>query len=850
MLRLAWKTVRHNPKRLILTTVAIILATSFVSGTFVLTHTVQGSFDSMFSEIYGKSDIQVVPNDDNSKTAGFGLTVPSFDEAWVQRVAAVPGVAEVAPSTNGIVQMLNKQGVPVGQGAPVITLNWNQPPDLDNVTMTEGTYPTANDQIVLDVGGAKKAGYSIGDTVTVQRFGEADPFTFTLVGTATFGASNALNGATLAWFTYDEAQVIARQEGKVASISVGIADGYKVADVQAAIQQILPSDIVAKQSRDLIKESSKQVADTLNVINTFILAFALIAVFVGALLITNTFQTIVTQRTRELGLLRAIAASPRQVLTMILLEAVIVGLVGSVVGIGLGYALGGAAKLFLTAVAGIGANLGALTLPWPSVIWGLATGLGTTVVAAVFPAIHASEVSPMEALRDEANRKRKGLRRRTMLGAAFLLTSAVATALGFVTDVWNSAAWVGVGGALALIGTILIAAGLVAPLARWLRAPFGKVFGLNGRIAMNNAQREPRRTANTAGALMIGVLLLALLTTVSTSITSLAKKSLEGSSAASFIVGGDFTTDPGAPISDKDIAAMRAVKGVTDVHFRGSDTALIDGEPQSINAIDAQSAEGAYEYKVEPSFSHLTDGHIYVSSSVLAGGHKMGDTITIEGVDATRNFVISGTYLVEGDPGSDYWITFDDARTLHKGLAATSAWVAISDTADVATVQTALKEALAGDSRIQVSTIDDYTKKINQVFNQVLAMMSAMLSMALFIAVFGVANTLFLSVTERTREIGLIRAVGVKRSGIWAMITLESVFVSLLGAILGLVLGVVFGVALVQSFDIFREFGITIPWTHLIVYTILAVVAGIIAAIWPSWKASRLNILDAIATGE
>ncbi|HEX7589854.1 MAG TPA: FtsX-like permease family protein, partial [Demequinaceae bacterium] len=353
---------------------------------------------------------------------------------------------------------------------------------------------------------------------------------------------------------------------------------------------------------------------------------------------------------------------------------------------------------------------------------------------------------------------------------------------------------------------------------------------------------------NTAGALMIGVLLLALLTTVSTSITSLAKKSLEGSSSATFIVGGDFTTDPLAPISDKDIAAMRAVKGVTDVHFYGSDTALIDGDPQMIVAIDAQSAEGAYEYKVEPSFSQLADGHVYVSPGVLAAGKKLGDTVTIEGVDATRDFVISGTYLQEGDPS--YWITFDDARILHKGLAATNSWVAISDTADVAKVQTALKEALAGNNRIQVSTIDDYTKKINQLFNQVLAMMSAMLSMALFIAVFGVANTLFLSVTERTREIGLIRAVGVKRSGIWAMITLESVFVSLLGAILGLVLGVVFGVALVQSFDIFREFGITIPWIQLIVYTILAVIAGIIAAIWPSWKASRLNILDAIATGE
>ncbi len=848
MLRLAWKTVRHNPKRLILTMFAIVLATSFVSGTFVLTNTVQGSFDTMFAEIYGKTDIQVVPNKDEAATAGFSMTVPSFDESWVQKVAAVPGVAEVAPSVNSIVQMLDGEGLPVGQGAPVITVNWNQPPDLDNVTLASGHYPTANNQIVLDSKGADKAGYKIGDTVTIQRYGEADSFAYTLVGTATFGASNALNGATLAWFTYDEAQIIARQEGKVAAISIRVADGYDIAAVRDAIQGELPADMSAKLSSELIEESSKGIADAVNAMNTFILAFALIAVFVGALLITNTFQTIVTQRTKEIGLLRAIAASPRQVLTMILLEAFIIGLVGSGLGILLGYGLGAGAKLLLSAVGGIGDNLGTLTLPWPAIVWGLATGVGTTIVAALLPAIHASEISPMEALRDESTRKRKGLRRRTTLGIAFLVTSATATALAFATDTWNPAAWVGVGGGLALIGTILVAAAIVPPAAQWLRIPFGALFGLNGRIAMNNAQREPRRTANTAGALMIGVLLLSLLTTVSTSITSLAKKTLEGTSSATFIVGGNFTTDPLAPISTKEIAAMRAVDGVTAVHFYGWDNAIVDGTPSDIVGIDAQSADKAYEYNAEPSFSKLDNGEIYVSPAVLAEGKSMGDTITIEGLDETLNFVITGTYLQEGDPS--YWITFEDASKLHHGLAAISAWVATADGANLDTVEADLDAVFAENPRITVSTIDDYTKAINDLFNQILAIMSAMLSMALFIAVFGVANTLLLSVTERTREIGLIRAVGVKRSGIWSMITLESVFVSLLGAVLGLVLGVVFGVALVQSFDIFKDYAITIPWVPLAIYTVLAVIAGIIAALYPAWKASRLNILDAIAIGE
>ena len=847
MLRLAWKTVRHNPKRLILTMIAIVLATSFVSGTFVLTNTVQGSFDTMFSEIYGKTDIQVVPGD-NAETAGFSMTVPSFDESWVERVEAVPGVAEVAPSVNSVAQMLDEEGLPVGQGAPVITLNWNEPPDLDNVVIADGHYPIANDQVVLDTKAADKAGYEIGDTVTLQRYSESDTFTYTLVGTATFGASNALNGATLAWFTYDEAQFIARQEGEVAAISIRVAEGSDIEEVRDAIQAILPADIEAKLSSELIEESSQEIADAVNVMNTFILAFALIAVFVGALLITNTFQTIVTQRTKELGLLRAIAASPRQVLTMILLEALIIGLVGSGLGILLGYGLGGGAKLLLSTFGGIGDNLGTLTLPWPAIVWGLITGVGTTVVAALLPAIHASKISPMEALRDESTRKRRGLRRRTTLGVAVLVTSAAATTLAFATDTWNAAAWVGVGGGLALIGTILVAAAIVPPSARWLRTPFGAMFGLNGRIAMNNAQREPRRTANTAGALMIGVLLLSLLTTVSTSITALAKATLEGTSSATFIVGGNFTTDPLAPIATDEIAAMRAVDGVTAVHFYGWDNAIINGKPADIVGIDAESADDAYEYNAEPSFSELDDGEIFVSPAVLEEGYAMGDTLTIEGLDATLDFVIVGTYLQEGDPS--YWITFDDASTLHSGLAAISTWVATAEGADLETVEADLGDVFADNPRITVSTIDDFTKAVNDLFNQILAVMAAMLSMALFIAIFGVANTLLLSVTERTREIGLIRAVGVKRSGIWSMITLESVFVSLLGAVLGLVLGVVFGVALVQSFDIFQDYGITIPWVALIVYTILAVIAGIIAALYPAWKASRLNILDSIAIGE
>ncbi len=846
MLRLAWKSVKHNPKRLILTVVAVVLATSFVSGTFVLTNTVQNSFNSMFAEIYGPNDIMVQPTQDQDNTApGFAIVVPSFDEAWVDRVAAVPGVESVEPSVNGMAVLIGSDGKPGVMGPPTIVMNWTGA-DTENITVIDGRGPKTNTEIMLDLDAAKRAGYEIGDIVTIERYSESENFKFTLVGVARFGASNALNGASLAFFTYDEAQMLARQEGQVAGIGVVVAEGSDVDTVLADIQALLPSDIEAKLASDVIAENEAQVANVLDVVNTVILAFALVAVFVGALLITNTFMTIVTQRTRELGLLRAIAATPRQIMAMILLEAALVGLVGSILGIALGYGSAALIKALLSTFAGAGSNLGALTLPLPAVIWGLSTGIGTTVVAATLPALHASRISPMEALRDEATRHRKTLRVRTTIGLSLLAAGLLAFVMGFATDVLATAAWVGIGGAFLLVGTILVSAALVSPIATWLQPSFRRVFGINGVIALNNAKREPRRTANTAGALMIGVLLLSLMTTVASSFKYVISEMLTGTTAATFVVGGNFMSDPLAPISDIDLAAIRRVDGVEAVHFYGWDTAEVDGKMVNIVGIDAASAEAAYAYNTEPGFSQLHRGEIYVSPSVLAEGYAMGDTITITGVDGTMDFTITGTYLDESDPS--YWISWEDARQLHHGLAAISAWVAISDTADIETVRTGIENAVADSPRLEVITTDEYSKSLNDAFNQFLAMFSAMLSMAIIIAIFGVANTLFLSVAERTREIGLLRAIGVGRKAVRKMITLESVFMSVIGAVFGLLLGVGVGAGLVMSFDQIKDYGVTIPWMSLIVYTFLAILAGIVAAILPARRASKLNILEAVTT--
>jgi putative ABC transport system permease protein len=847
MLRLAWKTVKHNPKRLILTTIAIVLGTSFVSGTFVLTNAMQNSFDSMFDEIYGNMDIQVVPADDNQATTGFALIVPSFDESWVERIAAVEGVERVSPTVSGTATMMDAEGKPMPMGPPVIVMNWNEPPDLDNVTLVSGHYPQFDNQVVLDLDAAAKAGYEIGDTVTFYRYSEAEPLLYTLVGTAQFGKSNALNGATLAFFTYTESQSIARLEGEVAGVSVKVAEGYDIETVRDSIQGIIASDMEAKLSSESIQEQSADVSSIINMMNTFVLIFAFIAVIVGALLITNTFQTIITQRTKELGLLRAIAATPRQITTMILLEAFIIGVIGSVIGITFGYGMTYVNKYLLSHFAGLASNIGTLSIPLPALTWGFATGIGTTLVAALLPALHASRISPMEALRDEATRARKGLGVRDLIGLAFFVLTGVGVVLAILDPFWPKAAWVGVAAGMALIGTILVSASLVDPIARWLTPGFRRLFRVNGTLAMNNARREPRRTANTMGALIFGVMLLTLMTTVFASIKSVITDTLTGTTSATFIVGGNFMSDPLAPISQGEITAMGEVDNVTTVHFFGWDTVTFDGEAVDIVAIDSKTADAAYVYDAEPDISTLDDGEIFVSPTVLDEGYSLGDTVTLTGADGSLDFTIVGTYLEEGDPG--LWITFHDGTVLHHGLAAMNALIVTTDGADQEAVRSGLEAAVADNPRLEVTSTDEYSAAINSTLDSVLGILTVLLSMALVISIFGVANTLFLSVAERTREIGLLRAVGISRKSVRSMIRLESVFMSLLGAFLGAILGIAAGAGLVMSFDIFGgRSGVTIPWVNLVIFTILAILAGIVAAILPARRASRLNILEAVTT--
>jgi putative ABC transport system permease protein len=629
-------------------------------------------------------------------------------------------------------------------------------------------------------------------------------------------------------------------------ISVRVEDGFDPVAVRDSIREILPSGVRAELSIDVVKEMDEEVASFINVINIFVLVFAFISIIVGALLITNTFQTLVTQRTRELGLLRAIAATPRQIRRMILLEAFIIGLVGSVLGIILGYGLASVIKFIVATVMGFGANIGALTLPPPALIWGFSTGIGTTVVAAMLPAIRAARVSPMEALRDEATLKRKGLATRSFIGVGFFVAASIAAVCAFFPPRWPKAAWVGIAAALALIGTILLVAALIGPLTSWMRPAFARVFGVNGTLAMNNSKREPRRTANTAGALIFSVMLLAMMTTVVSSIKAVVNEMMVGTASATFIVSGDPSTDYFAPITDRELTAIRDIDGVTAVHFYGFDTAEVDGQTVDIVPIDAKTAEATFVYDVEPSFSTLDPGEVFVSPAVLDAGHSMGDRLTFVGVDGELDLVISGTYLQDGDPS--YWISWSDGRILHEGLSPVITWIAIEDGADVEQMRGAIEAALIDNPRLEVATTEEYSKTMNSMLDGVLAALMGLLGMALVIGIFGVANTLFLSVAERTREIGLLRAVGLSRKSIRRIITLESVFMSLLGAFFGFLLGVATGVALVKSFDLFDDVGVTIPWVSLAVYTVIAIIAGILAAIVPARRAANLNILEAVTT--
>lgn len=844
MFRLALKSVRHNPLRLILTAIAVTLGVMLVTSTLTLTNALQSGFTSLFNEIYATTDVIVEADPDQAiDDSGdpFAADEGLFTDADVDTIAAIDGVEAAVGGIQVAGSVLAADFDPTAAipgagagGAPSQIFNWADNADIDRATLVEGRGVEADDEIVLDLDSAPRLGYELGDQVMVAT--ETGVTTYELVGLVRFGEDNSLQGATLTYLSTATAKELTGSDTYVQVTVLG-TEGTDLDDLATRIGEVVPEGARAITGEAKAQEQTESLGDLITYIDIFTIAFALIALFVGSFIIVNTFRIIVTQRTREFGLMRAIGVKGSQVRSMILLEALIVALIAGTAGVGVGYVTALAMSAIAEAFAG--EIFGTIVLPLDAIVASYGLAITITIISALLPAIHASRISPMEALRESATESKKPLTLRNIVGAAMSLLAIASIVIGLTVSVPRPYIWVAAGAAVLIIGVTLLAAQVLVPLAYGLKDFLTRVFGVNGKLAANNIKREPRRSANTAAALMIGVMLLALVATFTESLKSVVTAQFS-QTEADFFVLSNGTVPQGAVdvLAEQDGVEAISRLGVTDV--------VIDDTTYSLGVLDTATAGAAFDFNVEPALDQINGG-VFIDPTLAEAGYAVGDTITVEGAEDTLDLVITGEYLNEGD--ANVWVDWSIGEQLSGEPPIFQALLLLeNDDADLDEVQTQFQEALAEDyPLVFLQQPGQLAQLANTVIDLLLGVISALLGAALIVAILGVMNTLLLSVTERTREIGLLRAVGVKRSSVWLMITIESMVMAVFGTILGMILGVSLGAALVGALEEFGFTEVAIPWGWLAVYTVSAAVAGVIAAVWPAWRASRLDILQAIA---
>ncbi len=691
----------------------------------------------------------------------------------------------------------------------------------------------------MDLGTAQKYDFKVGQQVRILLQGPTR--TFTISGLVRFGTADNLAGATLAAFELPTAQRILGHVGNFDAINVLAQPGADKTQVQRAIAQVLPGGVEVVTGQTVINEQTSQVSKALGFFNTALLVFGFIALFVGGFTILNTFSITVGQRTRELALLRIVGASRRQVFRSVLGEAAVVGLVASFIGIGLGVlaALGLEALL-----SGFGVTLpsGPLVFEARTVIVCLIVGVGVTLVSAISPARRAVRIAPVAAVSDQQTETEIPLRRRITWGAVITGLGVIGLAYGLTKP---KIEFVGLGALLGFVGVTLLAPAVARPMASVIGRPLARLIGMSGRLGRENSMRSPRRTAQTASALMVGLALVSAIAVFGASLSRSATASVQEAIRADIIVStpnnsaqGGFSTTVGPRAA--------AVPGVTATSTVYQDQFEVQGSVQGLTAITTDElAQNVNVQMTEGSSAGLAAGQLLIDTSTANSKHlKAGDVVPVKfaktgatvmkigGVYKTNQLI--GSYLV----GARFFLAhFDNELPI----------AVLLKTDGSAATEQRVQDALSGYPNIKIQSKAEFEKAQEQQVNQLLGLVYALLGLAVIIALIGIVNTLILSVFERTHEIGLLRAVGMKRRQIRAMIRSESVILAVFGAIIGIVVGTILGVALATSL---RTQGITdtvVPVSNLIVFLVLAALLGLLAASWPARRAAKLDVLAAIA---
>lgn len=834
MIRTAIKGVFAHKLRLTLTAVAIVMGVAFVAGTFVLTDTINSRFSTLFDDVYAGVDATVRP-ESSSMTNQSG----SFEVELARTIASVEGVDRIATGVGGVAQIIAPNGDPIGgQGPPTIGSSWVDVPALTAFRVDEGNgrAPVAAGEVAIDVSTSNANDLSIGAEVKIETAAGAE--TFEIVGLVSFGSEDNLAGATISVFELSEAQRLFGLEGRYSQIDVLAVDGVDPETLTARLQQALPSGIEAVTGSQQTQEQFEQFTEGLGFLNTALLAFAAVAVFVGAFIIQNTFRIVVAQRTKELALLRAVGASRRQVMAMVLTEALAVGTFASALGVLVGIGFAKLLKVGMDAM-GFGMPDGPLTIALRTVVVGMMVGLTVTMFSSLLPARKASRIAPVAAMRDTPA-ARRSLKTRALAGTGIVLAAAAALLLGLATDNGNALMLVAFGSLTGFIGISVLAPLFARPIANLLGKPLP---GIAGRLARGNTARQPRRTAATASALMIGIALVAFVSIFGASIKASVGDTLDGAFPADLSIRSSNFYVGVSPAAMDQLLNVDELDTVSEFFFG---EVSVEGNRAMVVAVDPATVDAVYRPDASIPMDDVGEGVLVRSDKLEVSGWAVGQLVTIEYPSAqTIPTEIVGTF--ENQNFAEYLITTSTYSEHFPGQSAVMVFATLADGFDVAEGQAAAENALTDFPSIDVNTQSDEIAESEAQIDQLLGLFSALLGLAVIIAVIGIANTLALSVVERTREIGLLRAVGMGRRQVRRMVRWESIITALFGALLGVAVGVVLGWATVASL---AEDGLgtfALPGVQLVVWLLVAALAGVIAAIGPARKASRMRILEAIA---
>lgn len=849
MFRVALASVLGHKVRLALTALAIVLGVAFVSGSFVLTDSMDRAFGNLLTEVNAGTDLYVNGVDEvdpgpMGEQPGLGTTVP---ETVLEQVRGVEGVAQAVPGVEGMAQVVGPDGEATGgMGPPTFAVSWSGPDEPGPLTLREGRAASGPDEATIDAATAETIGYAVGDRMPVQfRSGVRE---FEIVGVTGFGDADNMLGATMVTLDLATAQDVLDMQGEYSTITV-VGDGQvPPEDLRDRVEAALDRDAVEVVTAETQQAADQQaISEGLGFFTTALLAFAGVAVFVGIFLIVNTFSIIVAQRTREFALLRAVGASSRQVRLAVTVEALVVGVVAGALGLVAGIGLSTLLRVVLDA-AGIGLPDGGLVVEPRTVVVAMLVGVVVTVLAALAPARRASRVSPMEALRDEVSTSADGGvgAWRTAAGVVMALAGAAGLLLALADVAPQPLAVAGAGAALAFVGVSLLAPHLAAPVSAVVGALPAR-RGLAGRLGRNNASGNPRRTASTASALMIGVALVSFVSIFSASATASVNALFADQLGSDFVISATGFGPNGVPpavaeqLQDRpELGAVSPARGVF---------VEVDGDSTSILGVEGDVIEDLVALDVlEGSGEDLDEGVMVHQDLADAEDLAVGDTTEITFRAGPEQLPVVGIYANRELVGTDRLTDVSLLADLGAEGIDTFVFADAADGVDASTAREAIDEVLEPFAGVQVQDQTELIESLRRQVDGLLNVMIGLLALALLIALVGIVNTLALSVFERTREIGLLRAVGMTRRQVRWMVRWEAVIVAVFGSLLGVLVGSVFGWALVNAS---AESGLQVlefPVTRLAVYVVLAGLAGVVAAVFPARRAARLDVLEAVTT--